>query len=305
MNEEAELPPFLYGCFDWRVNGLHWAREPDVDLLAEEALNSDNPWIVLAAVIERAKHGDHGAADRLMPLAQQTEPFALDRVALLSFADVAPWHRVHFIEQVLLSDDGDARVNAAEAAAMSGALKLVPAMLSAWRRASSGLDHEMIGFAISDLLDGGNGPIINHAGTFNAPRPTGPPPPGMDPESWQVLVDLPPDPPSPFPGLVEEAHARLEKTLGAEAVVWQGRPLNVLDVVREFLAEVKSPDPHNFIDLRHRFESYTGFDCRKFYFAMEPQRLQMAAALEDFLASPEAARYQPGRRYFFGHPIPE
>jgi hypothetical protein len=305
MNPDAELPPFLYGCFDWRVNGLHWDREPDLDLLSEDTLHSDNPWIVLAAVVERAKQGDHGEVDRLLPLAQQTEPFALDRVALLSFADVAPWHSLQFIERVLLGDDADARVNGAEAAAMSGALKLVPAMLSAWRRASSGLDHEMIGFAISDLLEGSGGPIADHAGNFNAPRPTGPPPPGMDPDSWRLLVERPPNPASPFPGFVEEAHSRLEKTLGAEAVVWQGRLMDVVELAREFLAEVKSPEPHNFIDFRHRFESYTGIDCRKFYFAMEPQRLQMAAVLEDFLASPEAARYQPGRRYFFGHPIPE
>jgi hypothetical protein len=38
---------------------------------------------------------------------------------------------------------------------------------------------------------------------------------------------------------------------------------------------------------------------------MQPQRLQMAATLEDFLRSDPSARYEPGIRYFFGHRIPD
>jgi len=303
MKWDAELPRFLYGCFDWRVNGLHWDQAPEIDLLSGEALDADNPWIVLAAVVERAKQGDHRQAPRLAHFATQKEPFALDRVSLLALGEIALSKDLDLVEHVLRADDGEARVHAAEAAALSGALRLVPAMLSAWLRAESGIDHDVIGFALSGMLEAAGGPIANHVDIFNVPRPTGPPPPGMDPEAWQRLVEAPPYPPSPFPELVQEAHARLEKAYGADGVVWQGRPMNIVSLAQQFLAQAKSDERHNFIDLRHRFESYTGIDCRKFYFAMEPQRLQMAAVLEDFLNSREATGYQPGRRYFFGHQI--
>jgi hypothetical protein len=86
--------------------------------------------------------------------------------------------------------------------------------------------------------------------------------------------------------------------------VWAGAPLDVNRLVDRFLRDVKDPAPGNFINLRHRFEAWTGESCQDFFYAFRPQRLAMTAALEDFVRSGKGARYQPGQRYFFGHPIP-
>src|SRR5690606_23544790 len=105
------LPPFLYGCFDWRVNGLHWAAPPPLDLLSRAALESSDPWIVLVSVVEHAKAGDHTQAPRLIPFFHQHEPFALSRVSLLVFADVAPAAELPRLEAVLRGEDVDSRAH--------------------------------------------------------------------------------------------------------------------------------------------------------------------------------------------------
>ena len=50
-------PPFLRGTFDWLRRGYTYAGTPDVDLLSPEALRADDPWVVLAATIERDMAG--------------------------------------------------------------------------------------------------------------------------------------------------------------------------------------------------------------------------------------------------------
>ena len=56
--------------------------------------------------------------------------------------------------------------------------------------------------------------------------------------------------------------------------------------------------------LRQMFEGSTGIDLSPGYEGRELQPLKIAALLEDFLDSPEAARYEHGVRYFWGHRIP-
>ncbi|KIG14474.1 hypothetical protein DB30_06817 [Enhygromyxa salina] len=59
-----------------------------------------------------------------------------------------------------------------------------------------------------------------------------------------------------------------------------------------------------YLPLCHRLEAWTGMDCRPFFYAGEPRRLEIAAALESLLESGELDRYVPGQRYFWGYPVP-
>ncbi len=300
------LPPFLYGCLDWRVNGLHWAQEPPIDLLSSAALSSDNPWIVVAAAVEHAKVGRHDQARRLIQFFHQHEPFALSRVALLCFGSIAVFHDLSELRTVLNGDDADARGYAAGAAALAGRLDLVPDMLNAWAKSSSVHHHEVIGIAISDLLETEVGPIVEYMGTSDdAPRLGA----TDDPAKAKLIAIIGSIErlrgPSPFPDLVRDSYDRLRAKWGDSAIVWKGEPLSVPRLVTEFLAASKDPSPnHPFIDLRHRFEAWTGEDCRRFFYGFEPQRLEMAATLEDFVRSGKLDAYQPGVRYFWGHPVP-
>lgn len=299
------LPPFLYGCFDWRVNGLHWADTPPLDLLSRPALESSDPWIVLAAVVEHAKAGDHSHALRLVPFFQRHDPFALSRVSLLVFADVAPARELLQLETVLRGDDVDSRAYAAEAAALSGALALVPAMLDAWTRARSLADHETIGFALSDMLEDRPGPIAEHVGIYDLTHSN--PPPRTEAQrrlqAKMAAFEAEREPP-PLPGLVLAEHERLRSELGDQAFVWAGAALDVNRLVARFLEDSKDPERKAFIGLRHRFEAWTGEPCQDFFRAFEPQRLEITATLEEFVRANKGSRYRVGVRYFFGHPIP-
>jgi hypothetical protein len=302
------LPPFLYFCFDWRANGYHWDAPPPVDLLSGSALASDNPFVVIASVVEHAKIGDHTKANLLRNFFESHEPFALARVALLVFADVALSIDLLDLEGVLRGHDVAARAYAAEAAALSGSLALVPAMLDAWARARTLGDHETIGFAISDMLEAGSGPIAEYVGIYDLPPldevPSSAAKQRLAAARAKYLAATHDEPPPPLPALVVAEHQRLSAELGPRAFVWAGAPLDVNRLVDRFLRDVKDPAPGNFINLRHRFEAWTGESCQDFFYAFRPQRLAMTAALEDFVRSGKGARYQPGQRYFFGHPIP-
>ena len=57
--------------------------------------------------------------------------------------------------------------------------------------------------------------------------------------------------------------------------------------------------------LRHKLEATTGFDFSGFYENGSLRPLRALAVIEDFEDTGKLARYQPGRRYFFGHPVPD
>jgi hypothetical protein len=50
---DEELPSFVkMGTFTWTRSGYHYLESPGINLLAPEALASDNPWIAVAAILE-------------------------------------------------------------------------------------------------------------------------------------------------------------------------------------------------------------------------------------------------------------
>ncbi|MFL6546797.1 MAG: hypothetical protein ACJ8LM_16665, partial [Candidatus Udaeobacter sp.] len=56
---KGERPDFLEkGVFSWNARGYRYSATPSMTLMSPSALDHDNPWIVLAGVLERAKGGD-------------------------------------------------------------------------------------------------------------------------------------------------------------------------------------------------------------------------------------------------------
>lgn len=303
---DVRLPPFLYGTFDWRVNGLHFDSVPPLDLLAPTALDAANPWIVLSSVIEHAKTGDHTQVRRLRRFFHAVEPFALNLISLLLVGDIASDTDLVLLQETMESDDRDARVHAAKAARFAGRLWLVPTMLEAWHRAET-MDHrESIGFAISDLLESGTGSIANEASHYNLPaRPLST---VRNPRLREFLEKRATRKAEPerFPGLVNDAYARLTDRFGTDRItVWCGDLFDVTILAQEFLTKVQGSTLAPLFTYRHKFEANTGIDCRRFFVDLWPQRLEIQVVLEDFLTFDAATKYKPGVRYFFGHPIPD
>jgi hypothetical protein len=306
MAKDDSLPPFLHGAFDWNVDGYQWNGDPPFDLRTPETLKADNPWMVVASVVEHAKAGDHEPASRLIPFFTRTEPFALRRVALQVFADVAPGRLVGSLVDALAHADPEVRKAAGEASKYVGRLSLIPPMLEAWQRALKADDHETIGFAISEVLETTYGALANAARVWDTPIAEGPPSVVGLPGIAVSGMDDDDDPPG-FPDLVKEAHRQLVERYGRDAYVWRGEPTSVAAMARALLdkASATTPAPGAIIVLRHRFEAATGIDCRGFFYAMRPRPKQIQRVVEAFLDSDAPSRYLPGTRYFFGKPIPE
>ena len=76
---------------------------------------------------------------------------------------------------------------------------------------------------------------------------------------------------------------------------------NLVEVMRRSLSAGGPFDPY----WRHKFEATTGVDCSGFYENEILQRLNALAVIEEFEDLGGVKRYEPGRRYFFGHPVPD
>lgn len=75
----------------------------------------------------------------------------------------------------------------------------------------------------------------------------------------------------------------------------------LVDVMRRRLTERGRFDPY----LRHKFEATTGVDCSGFYEDEVLQPLQALAIIEEFEDRGGANAFEAGRRYFFGHLVPD
>lgn len=301
-----EIPEFLYGTFDWSENGYQISTSLSIDLLNASSLNDDNPWIVLAGVVERAKVSDHSAIKALRRLFYMQEPFALAGVALMVVGNAGTYDDMQLLVEAMRSDDSGARRCACQAASQAGYLWLVPHMLNAWNRATSLHDHEIIGYAISDLIETESGEIAAEASIYappplsqrmlNDPRFA----PGL--ELRKKLADKKPL----FPILVQSKYDEMVTQYGTDqVVVWNGKIFSVVNFAKDLLNKIRSNVVRSYIDDRQKFEASTGIDCSAFFFDFEPQRLNIAATLEKFLKTSEIDNYEDGVRYFFGHRIPD
>lgn len=104
--------------------------------------------------------------------------------------------------------------------------------------------------------------------------------------------------------LVMERYESVVQALGSDkALVFRG----ALQSVRGLAERIRHPTTRyvsvELVTLRERFEPATGIDCSEI-FADGVDTFAAAALAERFLDAPEAARFDDGVRYFFGHRVP-
>jgi hypothetical protein len=294
-----DVPPFLTtGALNWTEYGFHYPSPPPIDLLSAAALNSENPWIVLAAVIERAKTGDHTHVRTLQRWFDADPP--LSRMCIVAIGAIGTDADLRMLVPLMEQGPNDARVHACIGAERAGNLWLVPHMLQAWHYVSSIGDHETIGYALSGLLEEPNGPIAAKAGDATLRLED------MSPERARLLAMTDRHGSDRFGELVKMRLADVTKRSGRpDAPVWNGKIFHVVGFATEMLRQVKSPEGATApITLREKFEAATGINCSSFFRNGRFQPLAAAAVLEEFLESPQVSRYEEGARYFFEHQIP-
>lgn len=299
--DDHMMPAELAGLFDWRSNGFHVRPEASRQLLQPQALDSPNPWVVMAAVVERAKQGDRSRLAVLSDMWPDQGTYALSRTALLLIGDLGNDETLTELQRAMASDDAEVRMNACSGAALSGRLWLVPSMVEAWKNATTQHDHEMIGYSIAELLEPGEyGPLSDAAGKYPPRMPKDPRlaaakarfAHAMGEEVFQ------------FPALAQQAYSALKDAHGTDRVtVWHGDLFSVHALASSILEIVTTKKDVSLFDRRHRLGANTGLDCRGFFQGNDKNFLNIAAALEELLESGELERYEVGARYFFGHPV--
>jgi hypothetical protein len=153
-----------------------------------------------------------------------------------------------------------------------GRLSVVPILLDTYFLVQNIDDAEIIPVCISRLIEG---QIADPAGADTEER---------------YRVD------------VMNRYQELVEQFGADDVlVFHGGVYSVIALAKHLLSELKKG---RFVgDLRLRFEASTGIDCSRFYAGGIVQTAAATALVEQFLASPDARKYEEGVRYFFGRPL--
>ena len=153
-------PPFLADTFLWQRRGYQLSGTPPAELGAPSALVSPDPWLRLAAVLERAKRGEFQVTRVLRESVDaELHPFLRD-VYLELLGDAGTGQMLDTLSPLFQQNSEEVRVAACRAAYCSGYLFLVPLMLYAWHSVQSSDRRGTISFMLSDLLEPTAGPVV-------------------------------------------------------------------------------------------------------------------------------------------------
>lgn len=279
-----EQPSFLKGTFIWDQLGYNYLTSPQFNLIKSEALNSENIWISLSAILEHAKSGHHDPIQCLQKLMRADIGHLLLCVCAELLGDAGTSKQLHALEDMILRGPDHLRMAACRAAYWSGELWLVPIMLDAWNLVEWGGDRDTIAFMLSDLLEEAAGPIVAN-------------------EGYSV---------SKYNKIVRSQLDKILSEIGTDQItVWEGKIFSVNKLAKHMYELLQSEGESiadladDFEDYRHKFEASTGISCSSFFRNETFQPLEAMVILEEFLESGQGERYEEGIRYFFGHRIPK
>jgi hypothetical protein len=269
---------------DFQMNGIDWTGKgyfgvppppPSAKLPAD--LTRD-PWLLWTVACHRARQGDFALLPSLVPLCKRAEDPVLAQSASYLLGDAGTAACFPLMAQEMESAGFVGTVlEYCRAIHFRGKLADVPRILRAYERIAGDSDADIVPVWLSNLLEPEDG-VLSESIQF---------------EELEDYLDA-----------VRARYEQVTEELGTDQVfVYRGAIFGVQRMARYILQRVRRPFVRG--ELRHRFEAATGIDCRAFYKGGDVQPLAAAALIEEFLESPDAAKYQDGVRYFFGHRIPD
>jgi hypothetical protein len=273
----------LEGTFIWERRGLFFASSPPVDF-AKLDIASTDPWLAVAAVLERAKGGDFAPLRFLPPMVRLGAPRLFLRACTELLGNVATSIARQGLLELLQSPDIDVRVEACAGACISGDLVLVSAVLVARRTVPRLALREEISLMLSLMLEEKAGPV--HTAAYRTH------------DEYDALV-------------TERVEQVTEQVGGLSVPVWNGQPFGVGRLARRLLDKLHAPPlslsvaKANVRQFRSRFEPATGRDFSVCFHNGQVQPLAAESVAESFLEAREAADYKDGSRYFWRNPLSE
>ena len=305
------IPKFVQdGAFNWRVKGYHYILNEE-ELLKVEQENDENPWYVIAHVVEQAKLGDFSKCSYLSRFFDYNLSTNAAPVAMLITGDIGRFKDLKKLTDIMQNGSDGFRVYACKAAANSGCMWMIPYMLEAWHMVEGVDAHENIGYSIADLLDPINnlddvGPIGSRASIYSNKV-------GGSRSNLKLkgLVERVRDKDADalFHEIVMNKFLYLKELYKSEQVIlWAGEERNVYGFAQFFLNLITS-NHFNLaltplvVPLRQKFEAATGINCSSFFQNERFCQIEAVGILEYFLYSREVKKFQENKRYYFGNLI--
>ncbi|WP_342376379.1 hypothetical protein NVS55_34510 [Myxococcus stipitatus] len=265
---------------DWKRDGYFFERD---------ALKSaPGPWQQWAYILDQAVQGNFQDTTGLLEVYFSTENRLLRDACCRLLGDAGSTEAIqkwvaHLRTRFANFDPvgGDTALDLSNSLAVHGQLLFVPEVLRLLEWNMGVPDSRIFPLHLSLMLEERWGPIAEYPSTDEA-----------------------------FPAYKAQVMGRvleLSQGLGSEqAHVFMGRVSHVPDIARLLLENLGSSHFEEASQwlLRRRFEASTGINCSSFFKDGRFQPLTAAAVLEEFLSSDEAARFVPGRKYFFGRWVP-
>ena len=274
-------PAFMEGTFLWDQRGYFFASSPPLDLVHLDIASAE-PWLAVAATLERAKAGDFAPLRFLPPLVHPGAPPLFLRACTELLGNVATPIARQGLLDLVQSQDTDVRVEGCGGACISGDLNLVPAVLAARRTVPRLALRQEISLMLSQMLEEKAGPI--HSAAY---RPH---------DEYDALV-------------LERLRQVGEQVGGLSVPVWNGQRFGVVRIARRLLDKLRTRPlslsiiKANVRQFRSRFEPATSIDCSDCFHEGRVRPLAAESLVESFLEGPEAVRYEDGVRYFWRHRI--
>lgn len=283
------------------ARGFHFHVAEVSDTQRDQFLGSAEAWEVLAGVLLSSRSGDHAELSRLPKLMRRYDDFFFWKAATELIGYSGNWHFIDQFFQGFQSDKDDRGVQyfLAISLANSCGLWAVEPLLTLHASAVEEEPRYQIERHLSYLLEEENDMIWIGAEEKAVISDT-------DDEDIDVfkVVD--------FESFAKEVRSAVDEVIesvgSADKPVYEGRLLDVAEIARRLHHRLTSEDEAVGRIYRERmlFEASTGIDCSDFYDKNGGlQYLQAAAIIENFLESDAVDRFEPGLRYFFGHPIPD
>ena len=267
---------------NWKGSGYFGGPNVSPETPPTPSPLADRPDLQWTAAFQRATQGDFQLLPSLIESYKQSEDETIQHLCSTLLGDAGPGACfpviIQEIERELKETTRyEVTLDWCDALFARGRLADLPLMLAAYENLAYLSDAYIIPVRISELLEYPVGRLVN-------------------PRNFASTT-----------AYREAAIGRYEQVvqeLGDEQVlVFGGKHFGVVPFARMFLDRVRNPHVPSY--WRRKFEASTGINCTAFYLDEAFQPLTAAAVIEEFLDSPEAAKYHDGVRYFFGHRIPD
>lgn len=265
---------------DWNHRGYFTPSLHGAELPEDPGLHPE--WRSLQAHFTKLRQGEFQDQGQLVALARDASCGMMRQCFLMLLCDAGTRQTLRALaDDALDSWDGVYPQDVAMTLAKTGVLRLVPDVLELFaRRCDGGNFSSVLPLKLSRALEPEWGPLSDWDKADD------------DGELYCAKVE------AFMPGFIER--------VGPDATVLYGQEFGVRYLAERFLELLGDFERRgDWLHLRQMFEGSTGIDMSAGYVQRESRPLKLAAILEDFLESPEAARYEHGARYFWGHRIPD